>query len=449
MIALSRFRRCLFALGSTLLPWSLLAVPAVSNVVAVQEPDGAGATRVRVTYDLASVAGGGADVALHVSIDGGASFPVVATGVAGDVGPGVAAGTGRTIVWSIAGQFPSQSFATVAVRVVAQDATAPIAIGNAGFELPAAPEATVVLGAPPSWQVYNAPGINGGSNSVGIINCVNTDHWVAGAPQGSNAAVVFLSDPAMIEAGLQQPLAATVAADALYTLEVQIGNIDEGTANFGYFNLLGFPGYRVDLMSTAGTVIASDNNSLAATIPEGEFRPLTLSGAVLAGSPVVGQTLMVRLVNLDIAGPPATPGIEVNFDDVRLQVAGIGISAAADFETVAPTAGACMPPASATSAPISIPYAGATDASGLASVELWARTDTSPWAPTGLSAVAPSGAFEYTPPGIEPANHGTYYFALVAEDVRGNRSAAPAGLVDDGDGATVFAAASGEGLMVY
>jgi hypothetical protein len=43
------------------LPFSVVAAPVVSNVNFVQESDGAGQTRVRVTYDLATPNGPSAD----------------------------------------------------------------------------------------------------------------------------------------------------------------------------------------------------------------------------------------------------------------------------------------------------------------------------------------------------------------------------------------------------
>ena len=46
----------------------------------------------------------------------------------------------------------------------------------------------------------------------------------------------------------------------------------------------------------------------------GYFRQVAIGEA----HPQLGAQLEVRLINLNIPGPPATPGIEVNFDDVRL-----------------------------------------------------------------------------------------------------------------------------------
>lgn len=115
--------RNLYSLASVFtmaLPAALLAMPVVSNVGYVQEPDGAGATRVRVTYDLVSPEGD-CDVTLLYSTDGGLSFTTAAT-TAGAVGAGVTPGTGKTIDWAVATDEPGQTITGgLVVRVVADD----------------------------------------------------------------------------------------------------------------------------------------------------------------------------------------------------------------------------------------------------------------------------------------------------------------------------------------
>jgi hypothetical protein len=108
-------------------------------------------------------------------------------------------------------------------------------------------------------------------------------------------------------------------ANTRYTLEVEIGNIASGTAlNGQFFNLDGFPGYRVDLLA-GGVVIASDNNSLAGNILEGEWGTSLLSFETNSSHLQLGQTLGIRLVNLNVVDPSAPfADLEVDFDHVRL-----------------------------------------------------------------------------------------------------------------------------------
>jgi hypothetical protein len=110
-----------------------------------------------------------------------------------------------------------------------------------------------------------------------------------------------------------------------------VGNIATAIAappfNY-YFNLDGFPGYAVQLLA-GGFVIAEDRDPIGAHIPEGEFRESLVVFDVPAGHPLVGAPLAVRLINLNMVQSAAAPGIEVNFDDVRLSVSPICIG---DFD---------------------------------------------------------------------------------------------------------------------
>jgi len=118
---------------------------------------------------------------------------------------------------------------------------------------------------------------------------------------------------------MSQTLTETLQANTRYALNVGIGNIASGTATNGtFFDLDGFPGYRVDL-SAGGTVIAQDNNSQAGLIAEGAFGNSTVTFASGAAPAQLGQPLQIRLVNLnqvDAMFPNAN--LEVDFDNVRL-----------------------------------------------------------------------------------------------------------------------------------
>jgi hypothetical protein len=68
-----------------------------------------------------------------------------------------------------------------------------------------------------------------------------------------------------------------------------------------------------------GTVIASDDNSLAGSIAEGEFGDSVVTFNPGDAHPQIGQPLGVRLINLNqTAGVPAGNDLEVDFDNVRL-----------------------------------------------------------------------------------------------------------------------------------
>ena len=80
----------------------------------------------------------------------------------------------------------------------------------------------------------------------------------------------------------------------------------------------GFPGYRVVLLA-GGEILEQDMNTLAGTIPEGEFAESTVVFTSGLNHDQFDENLEIRLVNLNIVDP-AFPNsdLEVDFDDVRL-----------------------------------------------------------------------------------------------------------------------------------
>jgi hapalindole H/12-epi-hapalindole U/12-epi-fischerindole U synthase len=220
-----------------------------------------------------------------------------------------------------------------------------IVVANAGFESNTISPGGFAVLVPQGWAVYDPSSIiNQNANSVGIIRPdVPQTFFPTGAPEGVNAALVFLAGPQTAVAGLRQTLAATLQADRRYRCSVQVGNIASGTSLPGssdgggvFYDLNGFPGYRIDVL--AGTnVIGSDSNSIAATIPEGEWREARLHFDVTNSHPQLGQALSLRLVNLKFPATPGSPNIEVDFDDVRLSSGPIPVAAELDIALAAGT----------------------------------------------------------------------------------------------------------------
>lgn len=214
-----------------------------------------------------------------------------------------------------------------------------IPIVNAGFESNSITPGTFAVLIPQGWVTYD-PGfiVNQSDNAVGVIRPLpGVEYFPAGTPEGVNAALVFLSGNQGVGAGLQQTLTTTLQANTRYRCSVQIGNIASGTSLPGsadgggqFYNLAGFPGYRIDVLA-GGTVIASDNNSIGATIPEGEFRRAHFYFDSTNGHPQLGQNLGIRLVNLKAPGTPEAPNIEVDFDEVILTAGAIPVPAQLDL----------------------------------------------------------------------------------------------------------------------
>lgn len=199
---------------------------------------------------------------------------------------------------------------------------AAITVNNHSFENPVTPPDSFIANvAPTGWSVFGS--IDFGARAIGVLNPNTTLLYLDPVPHGANVGVTFLLDPgAAVPSGLQQTLGATLQTNTTYTLTVEVGNLAfVPTPPHNAFNFTGFPGYRVDLLA-GGVVIASDNNTL---LPgEGRFLTSTVQLSVGATHAQAGQLLGIRLVNLD--GPN---GIEVNFDDVRLDATPIPEPAAA------------------------------------------------------------------------------------------------------------------------
>lgn len=210
---------------------------------------------------------------------------------------------------------------------------APIAIVNSGFEDTSGQTTfnEFTFGTPTGWTQYDPNGIivgagNGPDVFLGTLQPNGTDFFNTTAPEGNKVAILFNRDGSTGagEYGLTQTLGDTLQANMRYQLSVEVGNIASGNAqNAEFFNLDGFPGYRIELLA-GGVVIGQDNNTLAGVIPEGEFLTSMFTVDVGAGHAQLGQNLGIRLVNLNVVdGAFPTADLEVDFDDLRLDATAI------------------------------------------------------------------------------------------------------------------------------
>jgi hypothetical protein len=260
-------------------------------------------------------------VVLVSSLLGCGDEPVAPTG-SGSGGSGGGTSTASTTAAAIGGAgggTTSSTETTGGVGGAGGSSGTAVTILNPGFEAN-----TVAAGnyddqvVPAGWVKYDPQSIIGlDYNSLGVLNPTGTNLYPGGAPQGSNVALVFLwrMQTDGIPAGYSQELAHTLLPDTHYTLRVDVGNIaDLGDAPY---SLDGFPGYRVELLA-GDAVIAMDDDTLSP--PEGQFEESLVEVTTPASGPEIGQPVSIRLLNLN----KASSGIEVNFDDVRLDAAPVG-----------------------------------------------------------------------------------------------------------------------------
>lgn len=180
------------------------------------------------------------------------------------------------------------------------------------------------------WDLYDPDSITGGGAGgtyfIGTLTPTAPTFFTAGAPEGQRVGIAFnySNSGGQGEYGMQQTLTDTLQANTTYMLDVEIGNITSGTAQNGsFFDLSGFPGYRVDLLA-GGVILAQDNNSLAGSIAEGEFETTTVSFTTGSTHAQLGQALQIRLVNLNVIDPGSpNADLEVDFDNVRLDASAV------------------------------------------------------------------------------------------------------------------------------
>jgi len=243
---------------------------------------------------------------------------------------------------SLANSRGTRSLAAAVLLAAAGAApAAPLAVVNPGFEDIAGEFVfnEFTFGPQNGWEVYDPASItNGGAGNtfyIGTLTPFEADPVGApgvytnipnGAPQGQRVGIAFnfANGGGLGEYGFQQTLTASLAANTRYTLAVEVINIASGTARSGdFFDLSGFPGYRIELLA-GGNVVAADINSLAGSLADGAVATSTVVFTTPGGGIAPGQHLAIRLVNLNVVDANALAAdLEVDFDNVRLDAVSV------------------------------------------------------------------------------------------------------------------------------
>lgn len=96
----------------------VIAAPSVTNISAAQRPN---SPLVDITYDLTAPGIGAMKVSLEISSNAGTSWTVPTASANGDLGPGVAPGTGKNIVWDAGADWSGNFSSQMRFRVTADD----------------------------------------------------------------------------------------------------------------------------------------------------------------------------------------------------------------------------------------------------------------------------------------------------------------------------------------
>lgn len=266
--------------------------------------------------------------------------------------------TRRELARSIPGGLLAALFACALGGAPVTSLAAQLLVANPGFEdiSGESPSNEFTFGPLNGWDLFDPFTVTAGGEGptyfLGTLTPFEPDpigspgvyeFFPDGAPEGQRVGIAFsfFGSGGQGAWGFVQILTDSLQPDTTYTLRVRIGNIASGTSmSNSFFPLDGFPGYRVDLIAGAdlpggGVVIAQDDNGLAGSIPDGEFGESVVQLTTDSNHPQLGQTLGIRLVNLNVVDP-AYPNsdLEVDFDDVRLDA----IPAPSPVPAVSPTA---------------------------------------------------------------------------------------------------------------
>ena len=126
----------------------IAAPPVISNIRVAQRP---GTKLVDIYYDLSDADGNLQLIQVAASADAGLTYALPCTSLAGAVGPGVAIGTNRHIVWDAGADWNGNWVPQCRVRVTTHDGTTPPAPPGMAY-IPADPSrwaTTSMATAPP------------------------------------------------------------------------------------------------------------------------------------------------------------------------------------------------------------------------------------------------------------------------------------------------------------
>ncbi len=288
------------------------------------------------------------------------------------------------------------------------------------------------IGTPPGWVNYDPNNVIANGAVLGTLFQPEDNFFNEPAPDGSRVAILYNdSQQGAGEYGIQQTLPATLQPNSIYTISVEVGDILSGfdTAN-QFYDLRGFPGYRVEFLADLNTssvgeeiVLGSDDNTLAATLVEGNFDLSTFDVIIPASHPQLGESVAIRLISLNQIpiGITPTPILEVDFDSVAVSVAPLDVTA--------PTSAAATTDPTQVGGAMTGTYTATDDDSGVATVELFAKEPNGNWANAGTVT---GNVWSFTPTQTGNAADGIYEFTTVATDVQGNSETPPTGM-DAGD----------------
>ena len=229
-----------------------LAAPQVSNVTALQRTP---TKLVDIYYDLATSED--ARVIVRISTDGGTTFSLLpsAAALAGDVGPGIAAGTLKHVIWDMRLDYDWQFNGDMRVKVIAETGAGAVP-EPASFEVSTIAAGTLTLG-----REQSAEG-DGDSDEVPTrqvtinqfeiskFEVTNEQYaeflraaWTAGEIQMINASAFALSGPfagKLLYNGQTDPIRITKIGD---TFTISENYVKHPVVNVSWYGAIAFCQY--------------------------------------------------------------------------------------------------------------------------------------------------------------------------------------------------------------